>query len=53
MPFASKAQARLMFAIHPGIARRWVNESGRKHPIKRLPEHVAPKKHPTLAQRGH
>lgn len=37
MPFKSKAQARFMFARHPGIAKRWVNESRRKHPIKGLP----------------
>ena len=39
MPFRSKAQARFMFARHPRIARRWVNESKKKHPIKGLPEH--------------
>lgn len=37
MPFKSKAQARFMFAKHPGIAKRWTKESGSKHPIKGLP----------------
>lgn len=41
MPFKSKAQARFMFARHPGIARRWVRESGKKHPIKGLPKRKA------------
>lgn len=38
MPFKSKAQARMMFAKHPRIAKRWVKESSSKHPIKGLPE---------------
>lgn len=37
MPFRSKAQARFMFAKHPRIAKRWVKESGSKHPIRGLP----------------
>lgn len=37
MPFRSKAQARFLFAKHPTIAKRWVRESGKKHPIKGLP----------------
>jgi hypothetical protein len=37
MPFRSKAQARFMFARHPKIAKRWVKESSKKHPIKNLP----------------
>lgn len=44
MPFRSKLQARFMFAKHPGIARRWVKESGKKHPIKGLPEKKRRKK---------
>jgi len=38
MPFKSKRQARFMFSQHPRIAKRWVKESGSKHPIKGLPE---------------
>lgn len=38
MPFRSKAQARYMFKFHPKIARRWVKESGKKHPIRNLPQ---------------
>lgn len=30
MPFASKKQARFMFAKHPKIAKRWVKEGGGK-----------------------
>lgn len=44
MPFKSKAQARFMFARHPRIAKRWVAESGKAHPIKRLPTHKKPSK---------
>lgn len=39
MPFASKAQARFMFARHPEIARRWAREYGAP---KRLPGKVNP-----------
>jgi hypothetical protein len=44
VPFRSKKQARLMFAKHPKIAKRWVKESkrkGKKHPIKSLPTYKA------------
>jgi hypothetical protein len=34
MPFKSKAQARLMFARHPRIAKRWAAET---KSIKALP----------------
>lgn len=44
MPFRSKAQARLMWARHPGIARKWANESRKKHPIRNLPEHKRKRK---------
>lgn len=37
MPFKSKAQARFMFANHPGIARRWAKQT---KSIKRLPSKV-------------
>lgn len=36
MPFKSKAQARLMFAKHPKIAKRWAKKTG-KGRMKRLP----------------
>jgi hypothetical protein len=42
MPFASKAQARFLFANHPEIAARWEKEYHQS--ISRLPERV--KKHP-------
>ena len=35
MPFASKKQARFMFAKHPGVAKRWVKEAGGKVVIKK------------------
>jgi hypothetical protein len=34
MPFASKKQARYMFAKHPEIAKRWVKEAGDKVVVK-------------------
>lgn len=37
MPFASKAQARFMFATHPQIAKRWAREFGVP---SSLPQHV-------------
>jgi len=36
MPFSSKAQQKFLFAKHPEIAKRWVNETP---DIKSLPEH--------------
>jgi hypothetical protein len=39
MPFESKAQQRFMFAKHPGIAKRWLKESGSAY-LKDLPERV-------------
>jgi hypothetical protein len=35
MPFASKAQARWMFANHPRMAKKWAKET---KSMKRLPE---------------
>lgn len=40
MPFRSKAQARMMFAQHPKIAKRWAGETPS---IKALPEKVKAK----------
>ncbi len=40
MPFASKAQARFMFARHPEIARRWAEHTPN---MKRLPERASSK----------
>lgn len=51
MPFKSKAQARFMFAKHPGIASRWVKESGKKHPIKGLPKKLKAKKRASKRRR--
>jgi hypothetical protein len=40
-PFESQAQMRLMFALHPAIAKRWAKEMKAKHQsFKRLPEKV-------------
>lgn len=36
MPFKSEAQRRLMWAKHPDIAQRWVNEGAKS---KGLPYH--------------
>lgn len=44
MPFKSKKQAKFMFAKHPQIAKRWAAESGKKHPIKGLPNKAKKKK---------
>jgi len=41
MPFRSKAQQRFMFAVHPGIAKRWADETPN---IKSLPKKVKKKK---------
>lgn len=41
MPFKSEAQRRFMWAKHPGIAQRWVDEGATS---KGLPAH-ATKKH--------
>lgn len=41
MPFKSKAQARLMFAKHPDIAKRWEDKTPS---IKALPNKVKRKK---------
>jgi phosphopantetheinyl transferase (holo-ACP synthase) len=41
MPFTSKAQARFMFARHPGIAKEFAAKTSS---IKALPEHVGKKK---------
>lgn len=38
MPFASQAQARFMFARHPGIAKEFAAATPS---IKNLPQHVA------------
>jgi hypothetical protein len=40
VPFSSKAQARWMFATHPGMARRWADHTAS---IKKLPDHVGDK----------
>lgn len=37
MPFKSKAQAKYMFATHPGIAKEFADATPS---IKKLPEHV-------------
>lgn len=42
MPFQSEAQRRLMWALHPDIARRWAHEKGAKN--KGLPMHKKRKK---------
>lgn len=41
MPFKSKAQARMMFAKDPKMAKRWADETP---DIKRLPERKKKKK---------
>ncbi len=40
MPFKSKAQARYMYAKHPGMAKEWAGKTGS---IKSLPEKVKKK----------
>jgi len=35
MPFKSQAQAKYMFAQHPGMAREWLKETGK---ISKLPK---------------
>lgn len=40
MPFKSKAQARLMFAKHPKMAKEWASKT---KSIKALPEQVKKK----------
>lgn len=40
MPFKSKAQARLMFAKDPKMAKRWADETPN---MKKLPEKVKKK----------
>jgi len=41
MPFKSKAQARYLFAKEPEVAKEF---SSKTKSIKKLPEHVKPKK---------
>lgn len=41
MTFASKAQARFMFAVHPKLAKEFAEKT---LSIKKLPEHVKNKK---------
>lgn len=36
MPFVSESQRRLMYATHPGMAKRWEKET----PKGKLPKHV-------------
>ena len=46
MPFQSEAQRRYMFAKHPEIANRWVNEAKSKGVSATVP-HAPEKKNPT------
>ena len=39
MPFKSEAQRRLMWALHPEIAKRWAKK---QHGTKDQPQHVPP-----------
>lgn len=43
MPFKSKAQARMMFATKPGMAKEFASKTPN---MKGLPEHVKAKKSP-------
>lgn len=45
MSFASKAQARFMFARHPKLAREFAEKT---KSIKSLPEHAGKRKRPAV-----
>lgn len=49
MPFASKAQARMMFATHPKIAAEMAHKTKN---MKALPEHVKAKAKPKPKKKG-